>query len=169
MPPGTPGRVRGSVWLSDCLVFLSFKGPTAPGTVFPAQLAHPFLNTFCIIFSDLFFYHNWCQQVPNWEPQKSQKSHKSRQTHHHNASPSEASKKTLSGRGQTSKVDHSYTLSDVFSGAQCCQKGLKMEAKMEPQGTQNHKKSKQASTQKNNKNATLQKVGYWVHFGLQMG
>ena len=40
-----------------------------------------------------------------------------------------------------------------------------MEAEMEPQGTQNLKKSLKASTQKNIKNATLQKVGYCLHLG----
>ena len=40
-----------------------------------------------------------------------------------------------------------------------------MEAEMEPQGTQNLKKSLKASTQKNIKNTTLQKVGYCLHLG----
>jgi hypothetical protein len=29
VPPGTPGRVRGSVWWSDRLNLFVFKGPTA--------------------------------------------------------------------------------------------------------------------------------------------
>ena len=44
-----------------------------------------------------------------------------------------------------------------------------MGAKMEPQGAQNHKKTRKASTQKNIKNTLLQKVGYWLHFGLKKG
>ena len=40
---------------------------------------------------------------------------------------------------------------------------------MEPQGTQNHNKSRKVSTQKNTKNTALQKVGYCLHFGVQKG
>jgi len=42
----------------------------------------------------------------------------------------------------------------VFSKAQGSPKGVKMVAKMEPQGTQNHKNSRKKNTPKNMKNAT---------------
>ena len=45
VPLGTPGRVWSNVG------FLSFKGPTAPGTIFPEKPALSFLYTFCIFFS----------------------------------------------------------------------------------------------------------------------
>ena len=43
-----------------------------------------------------------------------------------------------------------------------------MEAKMEPQGTQNQKKTKKGHSKKQQR-TTLPKVGYWLHFGLKMG
>ena len=59
--------------------------------------------------------------------------------------------KRLYGRGQTSKIDDSYTLSAVFSEAQGSQKGVKMGAKMEPQGTQTHTKQEKISLKKTSK------------------
>ena len=52
----------------------------------------------------------------------------------------QARKKTPSGRGQTSKKYDRIMVLAVFSKAQGSQKGVKMIAKMEPWGTQNHKK-----------------------------
>ena len=75
--------------------------------------------------------------MPNWEPQKSTKSHTSRKTPHQNASPIEACKKTPSGRGQTSEFDDGYTLSAVFSGAQGSEK-----SKWSQDGASGHPKSK---------------------------
>ena len=47
--------------------------------------------------------------------------------------------KTPFQRGQTSEIDNTYTLSAVFREAQCSPKGVKIEARMECLGTQNHK------------------------------
>ena len=159
----TPGRVRGIVWLSEVWFSCLFKGSTASGTVFAAEVASPFLDTFCTIFSDLFFDHNWCQKVPKWKSQKSTKSHKSRKTPHQNAFLSEACKKTPSRRGQTSEFDDSYTLSAVFSEAQGSQKGIEMEPKWSlraPQITKNQEKWALKKTLKNN----TAKSGFVVAF-----
>ena len=107
------------------------------------------------------FYHNWCQQVPNWELQKSTKSHKSRKTPHQNASPIEACKKTPSGRGQTSEFDDGYTLSAVFSGAQGSEKGVEMRPKWSPRAPQISKKQEKWTVKKKHRKATLRKMGYW--------
>ena len=56
--------------------------------------------------------------------------------------------------GQTSEIDDSYTLSFVLSEAQRSQKGGKMGAKMEPQGTQNHKKQQPRAIKKTAQNKT---------------
>ena len=50
-------------------------------------------------------------------------------------------------KGQTSEFDDTYTLSAVFPVAQGSQKGAQKPSKMEPWGTQNHKKTK-TNTQK---------------------
>ena len=63
-------------------------------------------------------------------------------------------KKTASRRGQTSKIDDSYTVLTVFSEIQDSRNGLKMGAKMEPPGTRNHKKSKNNALEKTSKNNT---------------
>ena len=52
-------------------------------------------------------------------------------------------------KGQTSEFDDGYTLSAVFPVAQGSQKGAKKHPKMEPLGTQNHKKTRKMSTRKN--------------------
>ena len=49
---------------------------------------------------------------------------------------------------ETLKIDTHQTLSAVFSGAQGSQKGAKMGATMEGQGTQNRKKSTKTRTRK---------------------
>ena len=95
------------------------------------------------------------------EPQNSLKSQTSANTHHQNAPTVKTCKKTLSGRGQNPKVNDRYTLLIFFSEAQGSQKGVKMDAKMEPQGIENH--------EKNITKTTLPKVSYWVHFGSKMG
>ena len=153
MLAGTPGHVRSIVWLSDVWsggLMSLFKEPTAPGS---GSLALHVFSTFRIIFSDLFFDHNWCQKVPKWEPQNSTKSQKSRKTRHQNAFLLEACKKTPFGRGQTSEFDDSYTLSAVFSEAQGSQKGVEMEPKWSlraPQITKNQEKWALKKTLKNN-------------------
>ena len=63
-------------------------------------------------------------------------------------------KKTASRRGQTSKNDDSYTVLTVFSEVQDSRNKLKMEAKIEPPGTQNHKKWKKQALEKTLKNNT---------------
>ena len=149
--------------LSVVLCQFSFKGPTASQSGSTAW--HVFI-TFRTIFSDMFVSHNWCQKVPNWEPQKNTKSHKSRQTPHQNALLIEACKKTPSGRGQTSEFDDSYTLSAVFSGAQGSEKGVEMELKWSlraPQITKNQEKWALKKTWKNN----TAKSGFVVEEGPQ--
>ena len=115
--------------LSGCLIPV-FSVPFKGLTRFSSQNSYShFWTLFASSFPDLFFYHNWCQKVPKWEPQNSTKSQKSRKTPHQNAFLIEACKKTPSRRGQTSEFDDSYTLSAVFSEAQGSQKGVEMEPK----------------------------------------
>ena len=102
--------------LSD---FPSFKGTFAPHPFLVASLV---LHTFCIIFSSLIFCENWCQKVSKWEPQNNPKSQKSTKSRHQNASAIKACKKTLSGRGQTSEIEHSSTLLTLFTKAKGSQK-----------------------------------------------
>ena len=75
-------------------------------------------------------------------------------THHQNAPAIKTCKKTASRRGQTSKFDNSYTVLTVFSEVQDSRKKLKMGAKIEPPGTQNHEKSKKQALEKTSKNNT---------------
>ena len=157
MPLGTPGRVR-----SPCLVVplsCSLRGPqplvlrlpeSTRGTLFQ----HPIFNT------DLY------QKVSKWEPQNSPKSQKSAKTHHQNAPTVKTCKKTLSGRSQTSEIYDPCTLSAVFSEAQGSQKGVKMEAKMEPQGTQHHTNQEKRALKKHETNNTA-KTCYLLHFDLK--
>ena len=129
--------------MSGFLVFL--RGPQ-PSTRITRS---PIFGHFSHYFFRPVFYHNWCQNVPKWEPQKNTKTHKSRKTPHQNAFLIEACKKTPSRRGQTSEFNDCYTLSAVFSEAQGSQKGVENGAKMEPPGTPNHKKSRKVGIQKN--------------------
>ena len=162
---GTPGRVRSIFWLSDGLFSCLFKGPTAH---YPLESRTHFRTLFRIIFSDLFFDHNWCPKVPKREPQNNTKSHKSRKTPHQNAFLIEACKKTPSRRDHTSEFDDSYTLSAVFSEAQGSQKGVEMEPKWSlraPQITKNQEKWALKKTSKNN----TAKSGFVVAFSPQKG
>ena len=74
------------------------------------------------------------------EPPIGLKSHTSAKTEHKNAPTVKTCKKTPSGRGQTIQINEGYTLSAVFSEAQGSQKGVKMKAKIDPQGIEYHKK-----------------------------
>ena len=60
-------------------------------------------------------------------------------------------------KGQTSEFADTYTLSAVFPVAQGSQKGAQKPPKIEPLGTQNHKKTRKTNTQKNIEN-WMQKV-----------
>ena len=51
-------------------------------------------------------------------------------------------------KGQTSEFADTYTLSAVFPVAQGPQKGAQKPPKMEPLGTQNHRKNRKTNTQK---------------------
>ena len=104
--------------------------------------------------------------MPNWEPQKSTKSHKSRKTPHQNAFLIEACKKTPSGRGQTSEFDDGYTLSAVFSGAQGSEKGVEMEPKWSLRASQISKNQEKWALKKTLKNNTA-KSGLLVDFDLK--
>ena len=146
----------------------SFKGPTASQSGSPALSCTPCFHHFSHLFFRLVFYHNWCQKVPTWEPQKSTKSYKSRKTPHQNALLIEACKKTPSGRGQTSEFDDGYTLSAVFSGAQGSEKGVEMELKWSlraPQISKNQEKWALKNTSKNN----TAKSGLLVDFDFKRG
>ena len=79
---------------------------------------------------------------------------KSAKTHPQNAPTIKTCKKTLSGRGQTSKIDDSYTLSAVFSKP----RAPKREPKWSQNGASGHPKSQKTrkeSTPKNLKNTTV--------------
>ena len=89
---------------------------------------------------------------------KQQEIRKTKKNNNQNASTIKTCKKTLSGRGQTSEIDDGYTLFTVFSEAQGSHKTPEMGAKMPPH-TQNHNKSRKASTQKNTKNTALHTMG----------
>ena len=88
------------------------------------------------------------------EASKQLKITKFRKTHYQNAPTIKTCKKTASRRGQTSKFDDSYTVLTVFSEVQDSRNKLKMGAKIEPPGTQNHKKSKKQALEKTSKNNT---------------
>ena len=60
-------------------------------------------------------------------------------------------------KGQTSEFADTYTLSAVFPVAQGPQKGAQKPPKMEPLGTQNHKKTEKLTLKKNTKK-WMQKV-----------
>ena len=77
----------GLIVLFSCL----FTGPTAPGTVFVARPAHPFLNTFCIDFSERIFYNPGLQNGDPGCPEGAPKTPKSSQ----NDLPHRASKKRM--------------------------------------------------------------------------
>ena len=77
-------------------------------------------------------------------------------THYQNAPTIKTCKKTVSGKGQASEIKDSYTVLKVFSKVQDSQNNVKMYAKMEPPGTQNHKKSKKRTLEKTIKNNTAQ-------------
>ena len=112
------------------LVFLPFlRDPQPQGRNSPRVPVTHFWTCFASFFPDLFFEHNWCPKVPNWDTQNHTKSTKSQKTSHQNAFLLEACKKTPFGRGQTSEFDDSYTLLAVFSKAQGSQKGVEMEPK----------------------------------------
>ena len=55
-------------------------------------------------------------------------------------------------KGQTSEFADTYTLSADFPVAQGSQNGVKKLPKMEPLGTENHKKTRKTNTQKTLKN-----------------
>ena len=73
---------------------------------------------------------------------KQQKIRKNQKNNNQNASTIKTCKKTLSGRGQTTKIEDGYTLFTVFPKAQGSQNDVKMGAEIEGQGTQKHKKQK---------------------------
>ena len=154
--------------LSDCLVFFVFKGAHTPGDGFTCLTCAPIFEHFSHHFFRPVFYHNWCQKVPNWEPQKSTKSYKSRKTHHQNALLIEACKKTPSRRGQTSEFDDGYTLSAVFSGAQGSEKGVGMEPQWNLRAPQISKNQKKWALKKTPKNNTA-KSGLLVENDLKRG
>ena len=68
--------------------------------------------------------------------------------HTENAPAIKACKKTVSGKGQTSEIDASYTVLKFFSKVQDSQNNANNDTKMEPPGTQNHKKSKKQALEK---------------------
>ena len=55
--------------------------------------------------------------------------------HYENAPAIKTCKKTVSGKGQTSEIDDSYTVLKVFSKLQDSQNNSKIDTKMEPPGT----------------------------------
>jgi len=122
VPPGTPGRVRSHCLLSAvfCLIFFLLKGLLLPARFF---MRHSFFHAFCIIFSRPIFFQELVPKglkmgVPK-QPKIAKIQQKSR---HQNAPVIKAFKKTLSGRGQTSEIDDSYTLFTLFSEGQGSQK-----------------------------------------------
>ena len=117
----------------------SFRDPQPPGRF---SLRSVFRLIFASFLTNPLYNNDWYQKVSTWEPQNSPKSQTSKKNHDQNAPTVKTCKKSLPGKGQTSKSDDSYTLAAVFSKAKGSQEVMKMGAKMEPQGTQNHKKSK---------------------------
>ena len=88
------------------------------------------------------------------EASKQLKITKFRKTHYQNAPTIKTCKKTASRRAQTFKFDNSYTVLTVFSEVQDSRNRLEMDAKIEPPGTQNHKKSKKQALEKTSKKNT---------------
>ena len=98
---------------SDVLLSCSLRGHTIRGRFY--------LLTFCSLFASFFstpiFYNDWYQKISIWELQNILKSQRTATTHHQNAPTVKTCKKTLSGRGQTSRVATIYnTLSFFFKG-----------------------------------------------------
>ena len=96
---------------------------------------------------------------------KQQKIRKNQKNNNQNASTIKTCKKTLSGKGQTTKFDDGCTLFTVFSKPQGSRNDVNMGAKIEPWGTHKHAKSQKQALKKHKKNSTA-KSDLWVQFYL---
>ena len=154
-----------SCFLMSCLSnYLILRDPHLRAPFLPNNLQTPFCSLFASFLSTLF--------LPGFTPKglkmgssKQQKIRKNQKNNNQNASTIKTCKKTLSGRGQTIKIDDSFTLFTVFSKPQGSQNDVKMGPEIKPQGTQKHKKSKKRALEKHKKNSTAQSE-LWVRFCL---
>ena len=121
-------------------------------------LRSPFPYFVAYVFQNSFFTTNGTKSSQNGSLKTAQNHKSLLKTHPQSAPIVRTCKKTPSGRGQTSKIDDSYTLSAVFSEAQGHQQGAKMGAKMEPRGTQNHKNPEKRALKKTSKTQHCNKL-----------
>ena len=143
--------------MSGCPIVLSscFKGPTAPGAYY---LRSPF-SSLCAFVS---FQNTFLTRLaPKGLKMASEQPKITNiwKTHHQNAPTIKTCKKTVSGRGQTSEINDSQTVSAVFSEAQGSQKAVQMTSKIDPRAPQITKKVKKRAFKKHQKHNT-RKVGY---------
>jgi len=156
------------------LFFLSSllkKGPTAPLTVFLAQLMLLFfLLLFCVCFQTSFFWTVIKPKSSQNESSQTAKNYKKLKTCHGNAATVRTCKKNQSGRGQTSEIDNLY---NTFS---CFPKGPdrallkvkpKWKAKWGPQAAKIMKNPEHEHLQKHL--TKTQKVGHGPHFDAKKG
>jgi hypothetical protein len=104
-------------------------------------------------------------------PSKQQKSQKSAKKPNHNAPTVKTCKNTLSGRGQTSKIDDSYTLLAVFSKAQGSQKGAKIDPKWSLKALKIKKKTNKRALKKTSKHNTAKSrllAAFWAQNGYPL-
>ena len=71
-------------------------------------------------------------------------------------------------KGQTSEFADTYTLSAVFPVAQGPQKGAQKPPKMEPLGTQNHRKNRKTNTQKTHQKMDAKTIKKGAKKGLPL-
>lgn len=141
--------------LSNCLVL---RGPHPITRNAPQRLAAPF-------FSTPIFYNDWYQKVSKWEPQNGPKSQQSAKKRHRNAPTIEIFKKSLSGRGPTSKIDNPHTVSAVFSKSQGSQKGVNMRSKWSLRARKNTQNQENITLKKTQQKKRTPKSGLVLAFG----
>ena len=144
------------------LVWLVLKGPPPRYSGLPGVTRSSLLTC----FQRLFFSQRLFPKISKIESPKSLKissfckKSASKRTHDQGLG------KHTFQRGQTSEIDNSYTLSAVFQEAQGSPKEVKMEARMESLGTQNHTNPETRTLEKK---ATSRDRKKWVHGHLGGG
>ena len=138
MPLGAPGRVWSNVPLLCSLIVLFQGGPQPRGLFYSHGTRSLFCPLVAFFVSELLFLQRLVSKGLKMRASKQPTNHTNlQQKQHQNAHTVQTCKKTPSGRGQTSKIDDSYTVLAVFPKAQGVQKGAKMGAKTEPLGPPN--------------------------------
>ena len=103
---------------------------------------------FDLFFWSLFLMPFWSQMVLPRDPKIAQNREKLCSRGLPESTLQKVTKNYAIWKGQTSEFADTYTLSAVFPVAQGPQKGAQKPPKMEPLGTQNHRKNRKTNTQK---------------------